>query len=495
MTKRVLVGGFHHESDTFNPIITKRNDIWVTRGKDLLSNKNKNSITGIISKLKEESYEIIPTLHARAVPNGVWDKNYYLELKHEFLEETKKALPLNGVCLALHGSMLVEDIGHAEEDILSSLREVVGKDIPIYCSLDMHATITKEMIENADGFVGYKEAPHTDTYETGMHTASILIDVLENNTKTEMAAVKIPMIIAGEQSETATSPMKELISELRNLEKEENILAASYLLGFPWADTAEIGVTALVVAKDGKLDVLARANELADKFWEKRKDFKFQNETYEMEDAILKTKENLKEGLYPIVLSDSGDNPTAGSSQDVTTFLGMLLEDEEITNLNPPLCYQAFYDPLIVKKAMEVGIGNIVVGKLGSFFDKKSSKPINIQAKVKAIVEKWENANDSNLVLLDCNGVDVIVTEKHVGCYDPEMMRVLKIEPEKRKIIVVKLGYLEPEIKAIAKKSLLVLTNGSTNEIFSRLEYKNIPRPIYPIDEDCEYTKICFSKK
>ena len=91
------------------------------------------------------------------------------------------------------------------------------------------------------------------------------------------------------------------------------------------------------------------------------------------------------------------------------------------------------------------------------------------------------------MALLDVHGVDVIVTSKHVGCYDPEMMRALGIEPEQRKVIVVKLGYLEPEIRAIAKRSMLVLTDGSTNEVFSRLQYKHLPRPMYPMDKDMEW--------
>ena len=91
------------------------------------------------------------------------------------------------------------------------------------------------------------------------------------------------------------------------------------------------------------------------------------------------------------------------------------------------------------------------------------------------------------MALLDVGGVDVVVTSKHVGCYDPEMMRALGVEPTERKVIVVKLGYLEPEIRAIAKRSMLVLTDGSTNEVFSRLHYKYLPSPMYPMDREMEW--------
>jgi len=93
--KRVLVGGMHHESDTFNPITTGPDDIWVLRGKDLLEGKGQSSVFGSIATLKEAGYEVIPTLIARAVPNGEWDKDYYLSLKQEFLQAIKDALPLD----------------------------------------------------------------------------------------------------------------------------------------------------------------------------------------------------------------------------------------------------------------------------------------------------------------------------------------------------------------------------------------------------------------
>ena len=152
------------------------------------------------------------------------------------------------------------------------------------------------------------------------------------------------------------------------------------------------------------------------------------------------------------------------------------------------LCYQAFYDPKLVEAAFKAGEGNTVSGTLGAAFDKVKSSPITVNAKVKKLCKAWAGAQNSDMALLDVQGVDVVVTSKHVGCYDPEMMRALGVEPEKLKVIVVKLGYLEPEIRAIAKRSMLVLTDGSTNEIFTRLEYKELPRPMYPFDKDMRWS-------
>ena len=484
MSKRVFVGGLHHESDTFNPIITTREEIWVTRGQDLFT-KRESSASGIINTLAAAGYEVIPSLVARAVPNGVWDHDYYQELKAELLQRLAEAGTIDAICLSLHGSMRVDRIGEAEQDLLEAIREL-HPTTPLFTSLDMHATLTRRMRHAADGFVGYKCAPHTDTYETGIHAALMVIRTLEGNKKPTMAAVRIPMLIAGEQSETSVEPMKSLIQELRTREQMDGVLACSYLLGFPWADGKENAVHAVVVTQDDQPLADSLAKELASIFWSRRKEFGFYNETRMPEAALKATRESIAEGVYPVVISDSGDNPTAGSSGDVTNFLSLILSDPVLSKLDPPLLYQGFYDPEVVREAFDKGVGASFECLLGAKFDTVKSRPVKVRVTVKALKEKWEGANGADLALLDVQGVDVVAASKHVGCYDPQMMRVLGVEPKERKAIVVKLGYLEPEIRSIAKRSMMALTTGSSDELFERLPYKNIPRPIYPLDKEFE---------
>ncbi len=484
MKNKVLVGGLHHESDTFNPIITNKNDIWVKRGQDLIDNIGQDSCSGIIKTLIDNGYEVVPTLVARAVPNGEWDQDYYLDLKKEFLDKLKNEKDLDALCLSLHGSMRVKGIGEAEGDLLKAIRKIYP-DILIITSLDMHATITKEMIECSDGFVGYKCAPHTDTFETGVHAAKIVIEALKTGIKPTMSCVHIPFLVAGEQSETSVEPMNSLINHLREEEKADNkIYALSYLMGFPWADTEDNGVCALVVSKNDKEYADKKAMELAEIFWNRREDFCFYNETRMPEDALKHALSSVNEGIYPVVVSDSGDNPTAGSSSDVTNFLKLILANKEICDIRPKLIYQSFYDKEVVDLYLDKEIGTVLDMKLGAKYDTIKSSSVEAKGKLLAKVEKFAEAENTNLILLEIGGVDVIVSDKHIGCYDPEIIRALGVDVEKRKIIVVKLGYLEPEIRSIAKRSMMALTTGSSDELFERLPYKVIKRPIYPLDKD-----------
>ena len=473
---KIFTGGFHHESDTFNPIITGLEDITVRRNGDFNSQMREDSLFGIISRLKERGHEVITSLHARAVPNGQWDKGVYLSLRNEFIDGLKNALPVDGICLALHGSMRVNGIGKAETDILKQIKTICP-NTPIVVALDMHATITEEMLSLVDGVVGYKCAPHTDTIETGEKAADILLDILGGK-KFYMSAYRIKMLIAGEKSETSTFPMNSIMDDLRKKEEGADITSISLFMGFPWADVEENGVTALAIAltKERASNVaLAVANNVI----KHKDDFCFCTQAYEMDEAINRCLVEIDKKSFPIILSDSGDNPTAGSSGDVTNFLKLLLKEEKIKNLNPPLVYQAFYDPEVVNLAFSCGVNSVIKGSLGAKFDKDKSSPINFEARV---VSLCENFQGSKIALINIDGIDVVVTHSHVGCYELEMMRKLNIIPEERKVIVVKLGYLEPELKSIANASILVLSDGSSDEIFTRLNYKALSRPIFPLD-------------
>ena len=487
---RVLVGGLHHESDTFNPIVTREKDVKILRGNDLLNHRSEDSISGIIETLTSKNIEVIPTLLARAVPNGEWDKSLYISLKKEILE-IAKVNKVDGVCLALHGSMRIREIGEAEGDLLESLREIYP-DIPIVTSLDMHATISKKMMENADAFVGYKTAPHIDERETGVKAAELLLHAL-NGGRLYSSAVHIPFLVAGEKSETSVSPMKEIMERVRKEEEREGVLSISLLMGFPWADSEDGGVNAIVVTDGDKERADKKALEIAEYFWNKREEFVFYNETRMPEKAVDRILELIEEGKCPVVISDSGDNPTAGSSQDNTEFLRILLSSPYIKQLDPPLIYQAFYDPVLLEKCFGVGEGNTIEGELGAYFDKEKSTPIEVRSKVKKLLRNWGGTYKTDLALIDVDGIDVIVTSEHVGCYEPSMMCSLGVDIKKRKAVVVKLGYLEPEIRALSSSSFMVLTKGSSDEILERLPYNKIKRPIWPLDKKGDF-KLEFIK-
>lgn len=489
--KRVLVAAIHHESNSFNPIVAGINDFSVLRGEEFFKNIRKNdSLSGVIVTLQEAGYEVIPTVSARAVPNGLVDYDFYMGIKNDIIEMAKKAneeKPLDAITLSLHGSMRVKDLGEAEGVLLKELRELFP-DIPIYSSLDMHTTMTKEMHNNCDGFVGYKCAPHTDCTETGVHAAKMTIKALEENVVGKSAWVKVPILIAGEQSATSTEPMITLINALREVEKRPGIMAASYLMGFPWADNEDSATAVYVVAENNQELADKTAMDLAELIWNKRNDFDFLTETYTQEEALDKAFEGVKAGITPVYISDSGDNPTAGASADNTDFIRHILEDKRAESLKTPIIYGGFYDPAATR-ACEGKVGEEITIKFGSAFDTESSTPVIATGTVKSYYKTWGKFNfpKGDIALFNTGGVDIVLAETHVGFTDPEIYTDLGLKPEEADIIICKLGYLTPGHEALAKRSILALTRGNTNEDLKTIDYKLVKRPIFPLDDDFEY--------
>ena len=488
--KRILVAGLQHESNSFNPIVAGENDFRVIRGAEVFDNLKENDpVSGVIKPLIAQGYEVVPTIFVSAVPNGEVDYDFYMNVKKEIIriaKEEKEKNKIDAITLALHGSMRIKNLGEAEGYLLEELREIFP-DIPLFSSLDMHTTMTERMFNNCDGFVGYKCAPHTDRYETGEHAARMTIAALEEGFKPYSAWVKVPILIAGEQSSTRVEPMESLIEELRRLEKQPGIMAASYLMGFPWADNEDSSVAVYVVADNQEL-ADKEAVRLADLMWSRKDEFYFQTETYTEKEAIDVAFKAVEAGHeLPIYLSDSGDNPTAGSSSDCTGFLKLLMEDERTSELKTPVLYGGIYDPEATR-ACKGKVGQEITITFGAKFDTKTTQPITATGVVKKYIENWDKSSvKCDLALFNSCGVDIVLAEAHVGYSLPHIFYDLDRDPSKADIVVCKLGYLTDSHSKIAKRSIMALSKGSTNEDLKTLDYTKVPRPIFPLDDDFVY--------
>lgn len=487
MKERVLVAGLHHESNSFNPIITEERDFVVSRGEAIIEElQAQSSMAGIVDTLTLSGCQVVPTLFGRAVPNGVISRTFYYQIKEELLLFTQEALaegPLQGATLALHGSMAVEGLDDPEGDLLEALREIIP-DIPLFVALDMHTTYTEQMHTHADGFVGYKCAPHTDCYETGVHAAQMTLDVMRSHVIPTTAWVKIPFLVAGEKSETSTEPMKTLIEIAREVESAPSILAVSYLMGFPWADSPHCGVTALVVTDNDQGLADFEAERLARFFWEYREEFRFHTETYHPAKALRIALEAVALGEEtPLYLSDSGDNPTAGSSADCTGFLELILKEKDLSKtLGKPILYGGIYDPQAVE-ACRGRVGERVELTFGACFDIATSKPITRLGVVKSFYTNY-GPYQASMALFSTGYVDLVLVSEHIGFTEPDLFEALGADPRDREIVVCKLGYLTAQHKRISRRSIMALTRGSSHEILERLSYRRVPRPMFPLDKE-----------
>jgi microcystin degradation protein MlrC len=479
----------NHESNTLNPIITGEEDFLVFYGGEILEKgmSPAYSSTGIVKTLKAAGCELIPTVLARAVPNGVVSAVFYRRVKAECLQRIKAALaqgPVDGICLALHGSMKVEGLGCAEGDFASAIRELLPA-IPFTAALDMHATITPDLLASINGFVGYKTAPHVDCEETGAQAAEMLLKSLKTGKKLHTAYRRIPMLIAGEKSESEAEPMASLIDACRQAERKPEVEAASFLLGFPWADDEHNAVSALVTTLEAPALGMETAQALADAFWSRRRDFKFRAEHYDSRKALqIAYACVLKDGLSPVFLSDSGDNPTAGAAGDATDLLERILETLDTADKLPtPLLYSGFYDAQAVKDCIAAGEGASADITIGGNWDTLNGKKIPLRVQVRRIVRGFGPFN-ADLVLVSFRNLLITVTSKHIGFGDETLLPALGVKAEDYCLVAVKLGYLEPCFRSIAARAILATSRGCSNEILETIPYQKIRRPLYPLDPD-----------
>jgi microcystin degradation protein MlrC len=491
---RILIGGMNHESNTLNPIITGPEDFVVFYGEEILKEGllPYYSSTGIIETLREAGCAIVPTVLARAVPNGVVSAAFYQKIKAEFIRRTREALaagPLDGVCLALHGSMKVEGLGCAEGDLLAGLRELLP-GVPLTAALDMHATITPELLKHADGFAGYKTAPHIDCQETGAHAAGMLLKALGSGKKLRTAYCRVPMLIAGEKSESEAEPMASLIEACRQAERRPGIEAASFLLGFPWADNEHNAVSALVtcLGEEALPAAEAAAKELAAGFWARRGDFRFRSEYYNAARSLeIAYQAALEKKEAPVFVSDSGDNPTAGAAGDATELLEGIMETlDTVDKLPTPLLYSGFYDAPAVRSCIQAGEGATADITVGGNWDTLNGKKIPLRVRVEKIFRGFGPYN-ADLVLVSHRKLRLTLTSKHIGFGDEDLLPSLGINAADYCLVAVKLGYLEPCFRSIAARAIMATTRGCSNEVLETIPYTKVRRPLYPLDKNMEW--------
>ncbi len=483
---RIAIAGMHHESNTFSPIVTGKAEFLYYRGAEVFEKlENYPTVRGIVDVLAPKGHEILPASFIRAVPNGVVSRAFYEEFKADCLGRIAAFGALDGIVLSLHGSMSVEEIGDAEGDFLESLR-AARPGIPVTSTLDMHATMTERMLRNVDGFAGYKTAPHVDMYETGVAAAKLMALTLETGKKLSMASRRVPILIAGEQTETSTEPTASLIALLRGAEASGEVLSASYLLGFPWADAETNGVTALAVTLGEPDKAEACVRRLATAFWERRKDFHFHTEAYPVEEALAKA---FASGKRPVFVSDSGDNPTAGGAGDSTHFFSLLMASPERKAFAGKVGYAGFYDPESVARCRGK-VGEELELDLGGKFDRANGAPVKVRARVLSYAAGW-GPYASDLAAVRVENVDVVLAAKHIGCGDEiGYYAALGLDAADYPVLCLKLGYLTEIYWPYEPRSILSLSHGASDEILEALPFKKISRPVFPLDRDFDYAVL-----
>ncbi|WP_395774646.1 M81 family metallopeptidase [Agrobacterium pusense] len=465
---RIAVGGIHTECSTYSPVLMGQGDFRVFRGAELLEAEYFNF-------LGEGGAEVLPLLHARAVPGGPVSRPAYDAFKREFLERLKASLPLDGLYLAMHGAMNVEGMDDAEGDWISSARTVVGPNVVISASYDLHGNVSQTIIDQLDIFAGYRTAPHIDVRETMVRAWAMLIRALNTGTRPGIAWAKIPVLLPGEKTSTEDEPARSLYAVLPDHDARPGIWDANFMIGYVWADEPRATACAVVTGTD-KAAAQAIAAEIAQAYWDARQDFHFGPVTEPLA-KILDIGETTT--TRPIILADSGDNPTGGGVGDRADVLAALLARDWQGAL-----LGGITDRPAVEACFAAGEGAILSLKIGGSLD-PNSPSVTVEAEVVTLDDP--GAADQRQAVIAIGGITVILAARRRPYHMISDFTRLGFDPKDVRLLVVKSGYLSPELAPIANPNLMALTEGVINQDIENLPNRRREGDFYPWKPHFDY--------
>jgi len=471
-TLRIAFGGIGTECSTYSRIRTRMEDFALLTGEALANTER-------FLFLKRYPIPFHPTLVASAMPGGPVERATYDAIKSDFLTRLRALLPLDGLYLPMHGAMFVEGMFDAEGDWMEAARQLVGPRCLFSTSYDLHGNISQRVIDNIDMLSAFRTAPHIDREETMIRACDMLLRCLVRHIRPSLVWAPVPVLVSGERSSTEWQPGERLWALPAALNQEPGIQDVSLLAGYVWADelrsTASVVVTATDIAAAKKITA-----HLAQQYWDAREDFQFGTETCSITEGIQRA---MAAKTQPVVLADSGDNPTGGGVGDRAEVLQELLR---LKAQNVVLV--GIMDRPATEACYEVGVGATLPLSIGATLDKLGSIPVKADAHVLFLLPADDPLLREAVVRIE--GVTLVLSARRRPYHNIVDFTRLGLQPTSFKIIVVKSGYLSPELKPLANPSLMALSDGSINQDIINLPANRHRKPTFPFVSDLKFHPV-----
>ncbi|MBA4489230.1 M81 family metallopeptidase [Paracoccus sp. S1E-3] len=465
---RIAVGGIHTECSTYSPAVMGIEEFHILRG-DALTGHDYFAFLG------RHPVQIAPLLHARAVPGGPVSRAAYHALKTEFLQRLAGSLPVDGVYLAMHGAMKVEGMWDAEADWIASTRALIGPEVPVAVSYDLHGNVSQAVVDQIDIFAAYRTAPHIDVAETMEAAFAMLIRALETGARPGVVRLPVPLLLAGEKSSTEDEPARSLYAALPGLEGP-GVWRTDLMIGYVWADEPRATACAIVTGTDPAAMQTA-ALQVATDFWAARDRFAFGPVTGPL-DLMLDLAEAAT--TRPIILADSGDNPTGGGVGDRADVLAALIARDWQGAILAGIA-----DRPAVETCFAAGEGAEVDLSIGATLD-PASQPVRVRARVLRL-DAGESPAERQAVI-GIGGIRAVLAARRRPYHNLADFSRLGLDPTEARLVVVKSGYLSPELAPLANPNLMALTDGAVNQDIPRLENLHRPPGTWPFDAEARFS-------
>jgi len=484
---RIGIVGYGAECSTFTRHRLTLEDFDVKRGDELLA-----LFRDSIDRVSADDIEWMPLTRAHAGAGGPVAPEAFDAIAAEIIAGLSEHDPLDGVFIDLHGASHTEGRDRAEEELLRRVRTAVGEECVISLAMDTHGNFSRELADLVDLAVCFRHAPHIDAWDIRERAIANLVTVIRRGVRPAKAWVRVPVLLPGERTSTVVEPARSAFGGVAPAIERHGVLDASLWVGFFWGDEGRNGGAVLVTGYD-EASVLACAEEVAHLYWDARADFTVVAEQYGTWDGALDFA--LTRPATPFLISDSGDNVTAGGSGDVTFALERTLDRADVRDAGLEILFASFTDPASVDAAADVGVGAALRRAVGAVLDDRFGAPVDREWTVESLLEGTLDGEGIVGAVLRHGGVSVIVKRSRTAFYDSGLSsarhgRALRghvwVPVDSYDAVVVKNGYLFPDQARLAESWYLAITPGGTDLDTSRLPFSRIERPMYPLDTDFE---------
>ena len=488
----IAIAGFQHETNTYAPHKAHYNDFvkadgWpgLTQGDavfDVFEDLNI-PISGCIQAAHKAAFNIRPILWASAEPSSFVTESAFETIAGMICDAIKNWDDLDGVYLDLHGAMVTEHFEDGEGELLRRVRSIIGEDMPLVISLDLHANVTEQMVDHATAMTIFRTYPHLDMAETGVRAFDLLKAAI-SGVEFKSTMRKIPFLIPLTSQCTDMEPCRSIYQRLPFL--TESISGPGnidFATGFPAADIEACGA-AIVVSGDRQDQIHQSADQLYQQILEAESDF--DNRLYSPDEAVIEAMSSTAD--KPVVMADAQDNPGAGGTSDTTDLLAAL-----VRNKAKAAVIGVIYDPDVAALAHSVGVGKPIEVSLGAKSGFAGSLPFHHRFIVEAVADgnfvltgdMYKNSHaclgPMALLRVENDEVDVriIIGTERVQCLDLAIFRHLDVEPTQQRILAVKSSvHFRADFEPIAGKILVVAAHGANVCDLEKQRYKHLRRGV-----------------
>ena len=495
--KRVLTGRFMHETNTFSIVKTdmalwRRRDFHTENEIPSVFRGTRSALGATFEAADKYGWTLIHPVSANANPSGTVTDDAFDTIGGLILGAAERQGPIDGVLFHLHGAMVTESHEDGEGELLERLRGVLGPDIPIVVTLDLHANVTKKMADNASALIAFRTYPHIDMYERAWQGAELLEQAMQGKIKPRTIIARRPMIHGLDWGRTQKGPMTELITRGEALEHAGDTLVVSVCAGFALANIRDVGPSVTVTIDElGGVPSGPPAQEIAETFM----DYAWQTRDYTsikllpIAEAVARARES-KRGDKPLMIADYTDNPGGGGYGDATAFLRGLVEAQV-----EGVAFHAICDPDAVKAGMEAGVGATATLTLGGKTDpSRGGGPLTLTGEVTCLsngkfiaygpMGGGVERNYGPSMVFRVGGIDIILITNNGQATDLGQFTSLGIDPTRYPTVAVKsMQHFRAAFEPVAREVILVDTGALCSEIFTPELYDRVPRPVWPIDQ------------